>query len=133
MKNLVVLVSLSLLSSSAFSKPAYLAKFKTAYPEAKALHNCTVCHIGTGYKDRNDFARDYAANNHDFKAIEGFDSDVDSFTNLDEINAGTLPGDKDSHPAIPEPVPTPAPPTDQAPPAPPIPPIQPELPIETGL
>jgi hypothetical protein len=36
----------------------------------------------------------------DFKAIEGFDSDVDGFTNLAEINAGTEPGNKDSHPAL---------------------------------
>jgi hypothetical protein len=111
MKKLSVLVTLILLSSNAFSKPAYLAKFKTTYPEAKALHNCATCHIGTGYKGINDFARDYAANNHDYKTIEGFDSDVDGFTNLDEINAGFLPGDKDSHPVIivPEPLPVPEP------------------------
>jgi hypothetical protein len=97
MKSLLVLSVVCLFSSNAFSKPAYLAKFKTTYPNAKALHNCQTCHTATA---KTEFARDFAANNHDFAAIEGFDSDVDGFTNLVEINAGTQPGNVDSHPAL---------------------------------
>jgi cytochrome c553 len=97
MKNVMIL-SLCLVSVSAFAKPGYLAKFKAAYPAATAIAKCTVCHVGTGYKESNDFAKDYAANAYDYKAIEGFDSDVDGVKNLDEITAGTLPGSADSHP-----------------------------------
>jgi len=100
MKSLLVFGLVSLLSSSAFAMPAYVAKFKKAYPAAKALAKCTTCHIGSSYEDRNDFGKDFANNGHDFKAIEGFDSDVDGFTNLAEITAGTLPGNRDSHPAL---------------------------------
>lgn len=99
MKNLIVLIIISLIScSTAFAKPAYLAKFKAAYPNAKALQNCQTCH-GTNY-GRNDYGNDFANNNHDVKAIEGFDSDADGFTNIAEINAGTQPGNRDSHPAV---------------------------------
>jgi hypothetical protein len=125
MKSLVTIVALSLVSFNVYAKPGYLAKFKAAYPEAKALQNCKTCHIGSDYKERNDFGKDYAANARDFKAIEGFDSDVDGFTNIEEINAGTLPGDKDSHPTLPvpvppttDPVPAPVPPTTEPVPAP---------------
>jgi hypothetical protein len=97
MKSLLVVGIVCLFSATAFAKPAYLAKFKTTYPNAKALHNCQTCHTATA---KTEFARDFAANNHDFAAIEGFDSDVDGFTNLVEINAGTQPGNVDSHPAL---------------------------------
>ena len=96
MKSLIVLSIVSLFSSVAIAKPPYLVKFKAAYPNAKALHNCQTCHAGS---EKTDFAKDFAANGSDFKAIEGFDSDADGFTNLAEINAGTKPGDRDSKPA----------------------------------
>ena len=94
----MVLGLVCLCSANAFAKPAYLKQFKAAYPEAKAIHNCQTCHNVADYS-RNDYGKDFANNNHDLKAIEGFDSDVDGFTNIVEINAGTGPGDKDSHPA----------------------------------
>lgn len=96
MKKLLVLIIVTFFCSSAFAMPPYLAKFKAAYPAAKALHNCQVCHAST---DKTDFGKDYAANNHDFKAIEGFDSDADGFTNISEISKGFQPGNRDSHPA----------------------------------
>jgi hypothetical protein len=99
MKSLIVVTVVSLFCSTAFAKPGYLAKFKAAYPNAKALHNCNTCH-GAAYTERNDYGKDLAANNFDVKAIEGFDSDADGFTNIAEINAGTLPGNRDSHPAL---------------------------------
>ncbi len=120
MKSLLVVGVVCLLSTTAYAKPAYVAKFKAAYPDAKQLQNCKTCHIGTGYKERNDFAKDFAANAYDFKAIEGFDSDVDGFTNINEIMAGTLPGDPDNHPEIPVP-----PIEEPIPPTPPVPPIDP--------
>ena len=99
-KSLMIAGMIGIMSVSAFAKAPYGQKFKAAYPSAAAtLQKCTLCHIGTGFKERNDFGRDYAANNYDFKAIEAFDSDVDGFTNLQEITGGTLPGNVDSHPA----------------------------------
>lgn len=97
MKNLIILIIVALFSSSAFAMPPYLAKFKSTYASAKALHNCQICH---GSEEKNDYANDFAANRRDYKAIEGFDSDADGFTNIAEINAGTKPGDRDSHPAL---------------------------------
>jgi hypothetical protein len=80
---------------------AYLTKFKSAYPASEvAKASCKMCHVGSGFALVNDFAKDFTNNNHDYKAIEGFDSDVDGFTNIAEINAGTLPGDQNSHPAL---------------------------------
>lgn len=97
MKRFVVLIIISLFSASALAIPPYLAKFKSTYASAKALHNCQICH---GPEEKNDYAKDFAANGHNFKAIEGFDSDADGFSNIDEINAGTKPGDRDSRPAL---------------------------------
>ena len=94
MKSLFVIMFL--ISSSAFATPKYNAKFKATYPEAKALQKCMLCH-GAEYSERNDYGKDFSNNGHDFKAIEGFDSDVDGFTNIAEINAGTFPGNVDSH------------------------------------
>lgn len=99
MKSLLVLSLMCVLSANALAMPQYVPAFKKAYPAASALQKCAVCHNGSGYKDRNDYAKDFAANGHNFKAIEGFDSDVDGFSNIDEINAGFLPGNRDSHPA----------------------------------
>ena len=97
MKSFIVFSLMCIFSANVMAKPGYLPKFKAAYPVAKSLQNCQVCHQAD--YSRNDYGKDYAANNHDFKAIEGFDSDVDGFNNLDEINAGFLPGNRDSHPA----------------------------------
>ena len=97
MKSFMVLIIVSLFSASALAIPPYLAKFKSTYTSAKALHNCQICH---GPEEKNDYAKDFAANGHNFKAIEGFDSDADGFNNLAEIKGQTKPGDRDSHPAL---------------------------------
>lgn len=97
MKSIFGLIIVALLSSNAYAKPGYMTKFKTAYPATKTLHSCVTCH-NPDYS-RNDYGKDFGNNNHDLKAIEGFDSDADGFTNIVEINAGTFPGNRDSHPA----------------------------------
>lgn len=88
------------MSLNAFAMPQYAEKFKKAYPAASSIAKCMLCHNGSGYKDRNDFGKDYANNGHDFKAIEALDSDVDGFSNIAEISAKNLPGDRDNHPAL---------------------------------
>lgn len=43
---------------------------------------------------------DFGANNHSYTAIESLDSDGDSFSNIDEINAHTFPGNSAGHPTV---------------------------------
>jgi hypothetical protein len=96
MKVLITIIFLALTSKTAVAQPPYLTELKEAYPQALDLHNCQTCH---GKTELNNYGKDYENNNHDLKAIEGFDSDVDGYTNIAEINAGTEPGNKDGHPA----------------------------------
>jgi hypothetical protein len=99
MKKLIVF-PLLLVSLNAFGFSKYLTTFKTTYPNSKsASTSCLLCHSNENDYATNAYGQDYANNNHNFKSIEGFDSDVDGHTNLAEINAGTQPGDRDSIPA----------------------------------
>ena len=75
----------------------YTKAYKATYPSAKLKVSCKVCHDGAAPK-LNYYGLDYEKANHDFKAIEPFDSDGDAFINIDEINKGSLPGDKTSVP-----------------------------------
>jgi hypothetical protein len=75
------------------------------YPTAKA--NCATCHVKKmakkGDADLNAFGKDMvdkavvdpkaAKKAYDYKKIEALDSDKDGKTNLDELKAGTNPGD----------------------------------------
>lgn len=122
MKSLVVIATLTLLSVSAEAKNGYMKKFKAAYPESKIIESsCLICHTNTDDYEKNSYGIDYE-NNMDFKAIEGLDSDLDGFTNLEEIMFGTLPGDNTS---------LPTPPVEPTPPSETIPPIPPTEPIPT--
>jgi len=94
------LVSLVLLGAApaALANPAYFMQFKATYPAATALFNCKTCHDG-GPPKLNPYGIDFQKAGHNFKAVESLDSDGDGFTNIEEITAGTNPGDKNSHPA----------------------------------
>jgi hypothetical protein len=98
MKSLLVLSVL--ISTSVMAKPAIMMKFKATYPASASKTNCLTCHANNSTMERNAYGQDLEHNGNDFKAIEGFDSDADGATNIAEITAGTLPGDKDSHPAL---------------------------------
>jgi|GEM_PF-6340436 len=105
-------VSLSLgLTGLAAALPDYQPTFTKLYspkpetPIAKA--GCLVCHSDMagklnpyGVDLRKQKTRDAAA----FKAIEQVDSDRDGVANLEEIKAGTLPGDPQSKPAAQKPL-----------------------------
>ena len=101
MKILAVLSVMCLLSSSAFAMPGFYSKFKKAYPNSKTADaKCLVCHKNadpTEDGERNAYGQDFENNDMDFAAIESLDSDVDGVSNINEINAGTLPGNADSH------------------------------------
>lgn len=85
------------------NQKAFLAK----YPDAKAkLGKCTTCHIKPLPKkedhESNAYGKDLAKTLLDAKAekklydlakIEDLDSDGDGVKNIDEIKAGTNPGD----------------------------------------
>ncbi len=100
----------------ALAKSGYLSLFTAQYPNTATtkLNNCDVCHtpalftISGSSKDVNYYGRDYFNAGHSFTAIETTDSDVDGYTNLAEITAGTWPGDPADYPA-PTPTPTPTP------------------------
>jgi len=83
------------------------ADFNTQYPGTS--YGCTLCH--TSPPTTNPYgaalvAQGAMATNITpamFVAVEGLDSDGDGFSNIDEINAGTLPGDPTSFPSFPPP------------------------------
>jgi len=81
-----------------------LGDFNARYRGNSYGNSCTICH--TSIPNTNPYGTDLVkkgagANNIStatFVAVEGLDSDGDSFTNIEEINAGTFPGNRASHP-----------------------------------
>ena len=82
--------------------PAFLRAFKAQYPKT-TLNDCLICHANQDDYERNAYGQDVENNISkgvpNFKAIEQLDSDGDGFTNIQEINAGSFPGDPTSVPA----------------------------------
>ncbi|MCP4746116.1 MAG: hypothetical protein GY874_08235, partial [Desulfobacteraceae bacterium] len=75
--------------------------FDGQYPDSPLKLNCRVCHPGNNYSALNEYNNDwesYGGNLTAFIDIEDLDSDGDGVKNIDEINAGTLPGDSSSFP-----------------------------------
>jgi len=102
------------------AKSNYLTDFVNTYPNTAGtqLDSCSTCH--TSVPNRNPYGDDYKSHGHNFQAIELLDSDGDGYSNIDEINALTMPGDRNSHPgAAPTSTqaPTAAPPGGAPPPA----------------
>ncbi|MDQ7820795.1 MAG: hypothetical protein QN173_08550 [Armatimonadota bacterium] len=97
------------LATAAAALPADLTTFRNLYkpredsPLGKA--GCLICHTATPpTKEVNPYGADLAKQGKTraeaaFRAIEKLDSDKDGFTNIAEIQAGTLPGDPTSRPA----------------------------------
>ena len=79
-------------------------------PREGCVSAANTCHTTTQDAEHlNPYAQDFAKVNHDYGAVEGKDSDGDGFTNIDEIKAGTFPGDPKDNPntkAKPKPPPT---------------------------
>ncbi len=110
-KNTLRLLSLAAalgLGSTLLASVDAQKQFIAAYPEAKAkLGKCTTCHtaampkkdswdLNAYGKDLKEKALDAAKKTYDFKKVEALDSDGDGVKNIDEIKAGTNPGDKAS-------------------------------------
>ncbi len=106
---LISLALLLLLPSPSQAEQRFLVRLIDQYPHLAdtKLNDCLVCHAqGVGGGSTNDFAHDYFDNSFSYTKIEDFDSDGDGFTNLEEIMAGTFPGNPNSVPrSAPEPVP----------------------------
>lgn len=103
-KNLigVVLLVILILSCSPVvtARPAYLEAYNQQYDiEDTKLDSCLNCHNNpNGGGSRNPYGMAYEANGKNFGSIEALDSDGDGFTNLEEINALTFPGDPADYP-----------------------------------
>jgi len=84
----------------ATARPAYLEDYRQQYDiEGTRLDTCLNCHLDpNGGGPRNPYGLAYAESGRDFGSIEAVDSDGDGFTNLEEINALTFPGDPADHP-----------------------------------
>ena len=92
--------------------PDFLSAAVAKYPNiaVSSLNNCTLCHtIAPTLNPYGVAYRDNGKNSAAFGLIEGLDSDGDGFSNLQEINALTFPGDSASFPALPTATNTPIP------------------------
>lgn len=124
-----VVLGLVAWSSPAESQPEYLSEFNSHYDtRGSRLDTCQTCHTGaSGNKNNvNPYGTDWAGAGYDFAAVEGADSDGDGFSNIDEINAETFPGDPADNPdtqAKPEPPPSTTTTTTQPSPLPGLPPL----------
>jgi uncharacterized membrane protein len=100
-------VMLVFFASSAWSEPDFLDVFTTKYAikENSVLgeKSCAACHISDSDYGLNPFGKDVAKqllsdprkvfSPATLQAIEALDSDQDGVPNIDELHAGSLPGD----------------------------------------
>ena len=110
---LVVQVVAVVAAAPAWATIENLKSYKQAYPgKEPKTYSCKVCHLGAlGKKDelnayglalqklKTPPVNAKKLTEEDFRAIENEDADEDGASNLDEINAGTAPGDPASVPA----------------------------------
>lgn len=97
---LVLFLAVVLFASagSAVAKSGFLGDFNALYGTAGTpLDSCSLCHPSV--PGLNGYASDWKSNGKSFAAIEGMDSDGDGFSNLQEIQALTMPGDAGSTPS----------------------------------
>jgi hypothetical protein len=100
---IAVSVMMLLLTPAAFAKSSYLTSFTNAYPAANGsrIDSCQICHTNSDPdvdSARNAYGTAWKNNGKNFAAIEGFDSDGDGFSNINEINAFYFPGNASDKP-----------------------------------
>jgi hypothetical protein len=103
----ITFVAMLLLIPQVMALPIYLKTFEKTYPAAAGsrIDACNLCHNSPeGGDARNPYGLSYASSGQIFAAIENTDSDGDGYTNLQEIQSLTFPGDANDHPTT-----TPAP------------------------
>jgi hypothetical protein len=102
---MVVLASVLGFAVVASANTGALDDFNAQYPSNTFNNSCKICH--TSGADLNPYGAALADAGGTggsiapevFVAVEGLDSDGDGFTNIQEINAGTFPGNPNSHPS----------------------------------
>jgi mono/diheme cytochrome c family protein len=90
------------LGDGADAKPTWLAdRFEAAYPAAKGtrIDSCLICHSNLTSYSKNPFGKAYEEAEN-FPAIESDDSDGDGYSNIEEIQALTFPGDPTDNPGV---------------------------------
>lgn len=95
----VLIISTAAIASIAWQK-IFMDNYKPKADTALAKAKCQICH--TKGAELNLYGKALNAKPKtaaSLKAVEKLDSDKDGFTNLEEIKAGTLPGDPKSKPA----------------------------------
>lgn len=96
---LFLAVIVLIVAPMAAARPTYFASFNQKYDTSDTkLNSCNTCHTSGGGSPRNPYGIAYSTSGRDFTSIETFDSDNDGFTNIEEINALTLPGDPNDYP-----------------------------------
>ena len=84
-------------AGSAVAKSGFLGDFNALYGTAGSpLDSCSLCH--TNVPSLNGYGNDWTNNSKSFGAIESRDSDSDGWTNIQEIQARTMPGNASSAP-----------------------------------
>ena len=108
-----IVLLLTITATVAGARPEFQTAFKAAYPLLKTggvidSASCNLCHkngppklnpYGSTIKSAMDRVSAQNLTASMLHSIESVDSDGDGFSNLEEINADTLPGDPTSHPA----------------------------------
>ncbi len=78
------------------ARPEYLKNFKDFDEKIK---KCTLCHVqSSGYGGLNPFGKDFAELKALTPELMQLDSDGDRYSNIEELRAGTMPGDPSSYP-----------------------------------
>ena len=94
-------VGFAVVSPPAQSTPEYSSQFNQRYnTRGTKLEGCQTCHTDPngGAENINPYGADFGKNSHDFGAIEPLDSDGDGVSNINEIKAGSFPGDPKDKP-----------------------------------
>jgi len=103
-KWMLAVVVVAAIPFAAHGRSSYLTTFNSMYGTANTkLDSCSTCHASST-STWNPYGTDVRARistgiSAALTAVEPLDSDADKFTNIDEINALTLPGDKTDFPA----------------------------------
>lgn len=101
---MVLLALLLACHTVAEASSGFMTTFNTRYgTSGTALNSCIICHTtasGSPSSPRNSYGAAFRSNARSYLQIEALDSDGDGFTNLQEIQARTFPGNINSHPAV---------------------------------
>ena len=107
-----LVLGLTAAATAATAMPAFMKVFQETYTPAKdstiTTAKCALCHMpksvklnpyGLDIKQALEDAKVKVVTPDILKKVEPLDSDKDGYTNIEEIQADTLPGDPASHPA----------------------------------